>query len=323
MQSLLIKNYMISIITPTYNRANSIKDTIQSLIHQKYGNWELLIIDDGSSDNTEEILKEFMKADSRIKYYKRPQNRLKGANACRNIGIQYVEGDYVIFLDSDDCLPPDFLSDRTKFISNNSEFDLLVSSNSAIITKNLINIENESLQDFFLKNFLAFHFPWKITEVMWRAKSIKDMRFDENLQRFQDIDFHINILLNKKLRIVVDQGLINFYRNKDEGKYEKKEFINRVLYNYDFLYKKYLELLEKPLRPDLYHSNRVLIKFLLKLKFIDDTNFNFWCDKIKADKNYPVKTKYILSYSLRIYRFLPMISGNFKNRLINKLISYS
>jgi glycosyltransferase involved in cell wall biosynthesis len=95
---------LFSIVIPTYNRADFIGKTVQSVIRQSYSNWELVIIDDGSTDNTEEVVKTIN--NPRIRYSK-VENGERGR--ARNIGSQKSSGDYIYFLDSDDLLYPDHL----------------------------------------------------------------------------------------------------------------------------------------------------------------------------------------------------------------------
>lgn len=89
---------MISIIIPTHNRAHLISRAIQSIIEQTYTNWELIIVDDGSTDNTEEVLQPFLK-DPRIDYLKKENS---GAAHSRNVGVEKASGEWITFLDSDD-----------------------------------------------------------------------------------------------------------------------------------------------------------------------------------------------------------------------------
>ncbi len=95
----------ISIIIPTFNRAHSLPDSILSILNQTCSNWELIIVDDGSTDDTFSEIKEFIE-DDRIKYFF--QNN-QGVSAARNFGVEMATGDYLIFLDSDDIFSPDLI----------------------------------------------------------------------------------------------------------------------------------------------------------------------------------------------------------------------
>jgi glycosyltransferase involved in cell wall biosynthesis len=95
-----------SIVIPTYNRAAFISETIESVINQTYSDWELIVIDDGSTDNTKEIIQAIIQNDNRIKY--RYQNNSE-RSAARNNGINNSNGEYICFLDSDDQFLPNHL----------------------------------------------------------------------------------------------------------------------------------------------------------------------------------------------------------------------
>lgn len=102
----------ISIITPVYNSGQQLRATIDSVITQKYKNWELILIDDGSSDNSGKICDEYAQKDYRIKVFHQ-QN--KGVSAARNLALDHMTGDYVTFVDSDDWIESDYLSHFMEF----------------------------------------------------------------------------------------------------------------------------------------------------------------------------------------------------------------
>lgn len=83
---------LVSIIIPTYNRAHLIGETLDSVLAQIYTNWECIVVDDGSTDSTAELLAFYVEKDSRFQYHHRPKDRLKGANACRNYGFELSRG---------------------------------------------------------------------------------------------------------------------------------------------------------------------------------------------------------------------------------------
>ena len=114
--------YLISIITPAYNAEKTINDTIQSVLNQTYSNWELLIIDDCSSDRTKDIILEYNSKDKRIKYFN-TQQPSGGPSIPRNIGIKNSNGSYIAFLDSDDIWLPNKLEEQLNFLlSHNYKF---------------------------------------------------------------------------------------------------------------------------------------------------------------------------------------------------------
>lgn len=109
---------LISVIMPTYNCANFIEETIKSVQCQTYNNWELIIVDDRSKDNTEEIVNQIIKLDNRIKYYKLDTNQ--GAAMARTKAMELSKGKYMAFLDSDDLWKKDKLEKQIKFMKDNN-----------------------------------------------------------------------------------------------------------------------------------------------------------------------------------------------------------
>ena len=114
-----MSDILFSIIIPTYNREKFIVKTIQSVISQTYTNFELIIVDDGSTDNTEKFVRNVK--DNRIKFFKK-ENKERGA--ARNYGTNKAKGDYITFLDSDDLLYSKYLEEANLFIASNNEINI-------------------------------------------------------------------------------------------------------------------------------------------------------------------------------------------------------
>ncbi len=108
---------LVSIITPTYNCAQYIGETIDTVISQTYINWEMIIVDDCSSDNTDKIVSKYQKRDSRIKYYRLVNN--SGAAVARTVAMRLASGKYIAFLDSDDLWMPNKLFVQLDFMIKN------------------------------------------------------------------------------------------------------------------------------------------------------------------------------------------------------------
>lgn len=106
---------LVSIITPTFNSEKYISETINSVQNQTYENWEMIVVDDGSLDDTRKIVTDIANQDSRIQFYPQPQN--VGPAKARNIGIDNAKGKYMTFLDADDIWFPYFIENSIRTIS--------------------------------------------------------------------------------------------------------------------------------------------------------------------------------------------------------------
>lgn len=187
----------ISIIIPTYNSSLFIKRTINSVLGQTFKDWELLIVDDCSTDNTIEIVNDFIKTDSRIKLFKTPTN--SGAPALpKNIGIENSHGEYVAFLDHDD----EWL--LTKLEKQLAVFENLKNKNIGLVTC-FANIKNNSTNNIIfqyhnsyrgniIKKIVKGCFVFSSSSVMVKSKILKNIGgFDEKLKSSDDWDMWIRI----------------------------------------------------------------------------------------------------------------------------------
>ncbi len=120
-------NVHFSIIVPTYNRAHLICKTIDTILSQTYTNFEVIIVDDGSTDNTEEVISEAY--GEKVRYYKK-ENAERAA--ARNFGTQHANGEYVLWFDSDDIMYPEYLANALKIIENNEEPEVIALSHHYI-----------------------------------------------------------------------------------------------------------------------------------------------------------------------------------------------
>lgn len=120
--SLSNQNMLVSVVIPAYNFGHLIPFALNSLLAQTYSNWECIVIDDGSVDNTEAVVAGYRAKDSRIKYIKQ-QNQ--GPGAARNRGIEESTGDYIQFLDADDLLEPHKLEHQANEVMTNPNIDIV------------------------------------------------------------------------------------------------------------------------------------------------------------------------------------------------------
>jgi glycosyltransferase involved in cell wall biosynthesis len=120
-----LRSPMVSIVMPTYNRASLLPRTIESILGQSYSNFRLLIIDDGSNDNTNEVIKEIQKGDLRLEYLQLEQNR--GIGFARDIGLLHASGKYVALADSDDLWLSEKLKLQVEAMEKYTEIDILFS----------------------------------------------------------------------------------------------------------------------------------------------------------------------------------------------------
>lgn len=195
----------VSIIVPAYNLANYIEKCILSVLGQSYSNFELVIIDDGSTDKTWEVIQKFITKDDRIIGISQKNG---GAARARNAGLDYITGDYVMFLDGDDLLTPSAIEDNIKYLENDISLDWVAFSiRRADERGNVCNLNKNIYADFLIKDFevvskeqfVPYYYERKLSGVccgaIYRAKSIKNIRFP-NGEFYEDGFFFIDLLCN-------------------------------------------------------------------------------------------------------------------------------
>jgi glycosyltransferase involved in cell wall biosynthesis len=190
----------ISVVIPFFNRVDEISDTLASVKGQNYENWECLLIDDGSTVETIEAVRQMIGAEERIQLLSRPQSRTKGANACRNIGIENASGEYVALLDSDDKWNADRLANLVHFLTKNAYPDGVYSGTNIYDgttirqrTSRQLGAE-ENIFDFTLDHGTIS----QTSSLVVKTTLGRDVLFDEELRRHQDLDFFIRFGLKYK-----------------------------------------------------------------------------------------------------------------------------
>ena len=203
---------LISIIIPTYNRAHLIGETLDSIRSQTYSNWECIVVDDGSTDTTAEVMREYVKKDFRFQYHQRPINKIKGPNSCRNYGFELSKGEYIKWFDSDDVMLSTLLEKQILSFVDNVEmsvcklsyfdFEKKISMRENIIySKNLI-------EDYLIGKVTFYTFT-----PMWQRIFLEKQNqlFDESLTNLDDWDFNLRMLYQKP-NITYSNEVLILYR---------------------------------------------------------------------------------------------------------------
>lgn len=219
----------------TYNRAHFIVETLVAIQNQTFPDWECLIIDDGGTDNTLEVIGTIIEADPRFLVFKRPDNYKKALPGCRNYGLDLAKGEYVIFFDDDDIPHPQNLElcvleladpsiSFCRYIRNvffedfHYAFDYSTTYTSFYIDKS--DIEK------ILNNQLQFN----STSVMWRASCFETNRYVETLLYCEEWELYSRIISAGLRGISIDKCL--FYGRKHSesmtGEYDRKNAMRRA-----------------------------------------------------------------------------------------------
>ena len=290
---------MISIIIPTYNRAHLIGETLDSVIAQTYENWECIMVDDGSTDYTDELMEFYCKKDPRIQYCHRPQDRLKGPNACRNYGYELSKGKFINWLDSDDLLSQNKLEEQL-WLLEHKQADIaickwgILKHNEIKIFQNLPSYNSFCCSRAFLKAVFESHgyFPPHIY-LITRKIIDKTGLWNEHLQINQDGEYMIRLICNSSRFYFADKGY-GLYRQGGE---------------------KRVSLINSENVLDYYNSWK-LIENYLKIRFKEDIP-EFENVKRQAFTRIPEKLSYV--YLQDNPFFFDLLKMKNEERIVNKI----
>jgi len=210
----------VSIVIPTFNRYFLIEETLDSIFQQSYQDWECIVVDDHSTDDTANRVLQYVNQDPRVKLFF--NERIKGAQGARNTGIAKASGEYIIFLDSDDCLSKNCLRNRLDLAFNNPDYHYYCFSTAVFNKKpydtnlmwNYLDMpENDLIR--FVKN----DNPWHTSGVLWKKDTLIYLDgWDEKLSCWQDWDMHLRAVIDPRLKFLksTNNDIDSFYR-VDEG----------------------------------------------------------------------------------------------------------
>lgn len=237
----------VSIIISLFNKEDFISETIESVQSQSFSNWELIIIDDCSTDNSVSIFEPYLQGDKRIRFFQNNIN--KGANYGRNLGIRESTGKYIIFLDADDLLSTNCLAARLKVVYEKSDIDFCVFSMGIFREKpgdlngDWIPASNNPLRDF-----LKHKLPWTISQPIWKKSFLLGIKgFDESFKRLQDVELHTRALLVEGVKFLQKGGAPDCYYRIDEKRinYENYELLSRYVQSAIQYYTKFFPLVRQ------------------------------------------------------------------------------
>lgn len=268
---------LVSVVIPCYNQAQYLEETLKSIYNQTYSNWECIIINDGSLDNTEKIAQEWVDKDIRFKYVYKENG---GLSSARNAGLNIATGDYIQFLDSDDYI------EKTKFERSLQVLTLSKDKDVKVAVSNFrmfINNVNKSSVPYCqlnveLLNFESLLYQWEesfsipIHCALFDSSLFKNFRYPEYLKCREDWVMWVSLFHKDCKAVFIDEPLA-LYRKNPKSMTSTKDMLPDLIKAYGY-FKLYLT------EEEYYNFSIVLISkyyrknIVFKCKIRDITNSN-------------------------------------------------
>lgn len=307
-----------SIILPTFNQANFLKNCLQTILKQTYKNWELIIIDNNSIDNTQKVIKTIK--DNRIKLYKINNNGLLSKS--RNLGIKKSQAEWICFIDSDDKWFPNKLYETKKYI-NKYNGDLyyhdLIFDNKRFFFQKKIYDKSNTIKKPILKYFSKKGNPIGQSSVVVKKNILKKINYiSENKKKFswEDFDTWIKVAKITDKFIRIPKVLGSIWIGPENISNLERQIINSIN-----IKKYYYKIFNKFLSSKEKNKNLWWIEYPFILKDFKEKKIENFLDRLKNISDPPIKFSFIFFYmkiNLLIFKKLRFIKKIFSPIILFK-----
>jgi len=245
---------LVSIVVTCFNQAHYLEKSVNSVLKQTFSDWECLIVDDGSTDNTKEVAEQLMSVDSRVKYFSKENG---GVSSARNFGFRQTQGEWVQFLDGDDWINEDKIRFQLTHIGQvnqantvfYSDYERVYLDKQQNIRDRQLNIvgsltREELIQRLLIPDFLA-NSPFPVLQqcLLLNRQVFQKKMFDESLKALQDRDFPLDLLM-AGVDFVYTPIVGAFYTKHQTNRTNKWSYMkNYYVLFYETVYKRHPELL--------------------------------------------------------------------------------
>lgn len=313
-------NYLISIIVPIYNVDKYLEECIESLKNQTYKNLEIILINDGSADNSEQICREEAKQDNRIVFINKKNG---GAASAKNKGLKVAKGDYITFVDSDDFIEPDMIEYMVNTIKKyNSD---IIQCSFINLYKNTEKFKQDKIveQRISSKDFLELFLTKWDSSLFWNKLFKRDVIENVFFKEGRCIDdefFTYKCVINSK-SIVTSNKIVYNYRMRKSGVMKSESSQKQILKDrVDYLYERYD--LVRTLYKDLYKDflEHLLTYYLIISKdyYVDEKLLDYMKDNLKSIKGKIITSNIDIRVKIQILKFMMTKSHKYiqsKNQL--------
>ena len=313
-------NYLISIIVPIYNVDKYLEECIESLKNQTYKNLEIILINDGSADNSEQICREEAKQDNRIVFINKKNG---GAASAKNKGLKVAKGDYIIFVDSDDFIEPDMIEYMVNTIKKyNSD---IIQCSFINLYKNTEKFKQDKIveQRISSKDFLELFLTKWDSSLFWNKLFKRDVIENVFFKEGRCIDdefFTYKCVINSK-NIVTSNKIVYNYRMRKSGVMKSESSQKQILKDrVDYLYERYelVRKIYKDLDKDFLEHLLTYYLIISRDYYADEKLLDYMKDNLKSIKGKIITSNIDIRVKVQIFKFMMTKSDKYiqsKNQL--------
>lgn len=229
-----LRDPLVSVVIPIYNAQDHFFNLLKCIESQTYTNYEFILVDDGSTDKTRDMIKSAARFNSKIKLLLRDRPP-KGAPTCRNLGLASAEGKYVIYIDADDIFEKFFLEQRVKYMEMHDECDFAIFRGGTVFEEDGETyfgnkVWGSSISNNSLTDFLSVNYPFSIWNNIYRLESFKNFKWDERLKVYQDFDFAVMSIIDGYKYDYVEDSKLDYYYRKGQTDNLSSDFVSKGKY---------------------------------------------------------------------------------------------
>ena len=207
----------LSVIIPCYNNGGYLSEMLECCLRQTFSDWEVIVVDDGSTDDTPKIVKEYAEKDARIKFFCRERNP-KGSVVCRNIGFEHSLGDYVIHFDADDLISDTCFEKRVAFMDANPDCDYAsFPAKPFCVGEPMPTLSDKGrtygvpVSGDLLQDFLECNYSFSVWCNIYRRKSVQNIKWDEKVLIYTDFSYILPVILAGLKHKFSNIGEVDYY----------------------------------------------------------------------------------------------------------------
>lgn len=311
------KDSLISIVIPIYNAEKYLEECLNSIKNQTYKNIEVIMVNDGSKDDSETICKRFSEDDARFRYFTKANG---GVSSARNLGLDNVKGDYITFIDADDWIDEKHLELLITTVKKNHS-DIVISSYKKFNNIDVFYLRAYTIQEKYLLNFERMNrddfltiFPKLMranvcfnnaVSKLFRKDLVKNLRFDTSIKYGEDLDFYFRLYLNVDSISYADEPT---YVYRMHGDSTTSNFNQEHAEQELSIFKQMYEKIQEIGLPSIHYFNKLKKLLELRMDFLENkVLLNEYLDFLKNSEGTVTYPNTLISVVIPVYNVSPYL----------------